>query len=149
MSKKSGIVAFLVIILIVIGIVFLSKGGERLDETVVPSTQIFEEDTGIVEEERENTIIYTDNGFSPALSTIRVGDVVTFENRSLRSMWVASALHPTHGLYPIPGGCIGSAFDACEGIDSGFSWSFTFNEKGTWKYHNHLDARFTGTIVVE
>ena len=149
MSKKSGIVAFLVIILIVIGIVFLSRGGERLDETVVPSTQIFEEDTGIVEEEGENTILYTDSGFSPALLTVSVGDVVIFENRSSRSTWVASALHPTHRLYPVSGGCIGSTFDACEGISSGFSWSFTFNERGTWRYHDHLNARFTGTIVVE
>ncbi|MCP6720334.1 MAG: hypothetical protein KJI72_03410 [Patescibacteria group bacterium] len=148
MSKKSGIVTFLVIILIVVGVVFLSKGDEERNETIVPPTAQ-EDTTGVDEESRENLVVYADDGFSPRTMTVRVGDVVTFENRSQVSMWVASALHPTHGLYPVSGGCIGSAFDACEGIDSGFSWSFTFNEKGTWKYHDHLNARFTGTIVVE
>ncbi len=137
MSKKSRIVVFLVVVITIIGVVFLLKGDGRGDET------------GIVEENRENSVIYADNGFSPAIITVGVGNVVIFENRSSRSMWVASALHPTHGLYPVSGGCISSAFDACEGIDSGFSWSFVFNEKGTWRYHDHLDARFTGTIVVE
>ncbi|OHA38709.1 MAG: hypothetical protein A3G03_02780 [Candidatus Taylorbacteria bacterium RIFCSPLOWO2_12_FULL_44_15c] len=64
-------------------------------------------------------------------------------------MWTASAVHPTHRAYPTSGGCLGSTFDACAGVQSGNSWSFKFDISGTWKYHNHLNPGDTGTIVVE
>jgi len=31
----------------------------------------------------------------------------------------------------------------------GESWSFKFDEGGTWKYHDHLNPGATGMIVVE
>ena len=64
-------------------------------------------------------------------------------------MWTASAVHPTHRAYPTTGGCLGSTFDACKGVQPGASWSFRFDIAGTWKYHNHLNPNNTGAIVVE
>jgi hypothetical protein len=66
-------------------------------------------------------------------------------------MWVASAQHPTHTVYPekTDADCLGSAFDACEGVSPGNSWSFTFNEVGEWGYHNHLRANHWGRVIVE
>ena len=58
-------------------------------------------------------------------------------------------MHPTHAIYPESGGCIGSKFDACKGLKEGESWSFTFNEKGTWNYHDHFDVSKFGKIIVE
>ncbi len=96
-----------------------------------------------------NVITYTDTGYSPSSLTIKAGEAVTFKNESSRSMWPASAMHPTHKLYPTTGGCIGSTFDACQGVLPGGSWSFQFDVAGEWKYHDHLDPTKFGTIIVE
>ncbi|MBI4119517.1 MAG: cupredoxin domain-containing protein [Parcubacteria group bacterium] len=98
---------------------------------------------------KENAVIYTASGFSPAALTVKAGETVVFKNESSNPMWAASGVHPTHTLYPTTGGCIGSTFDACKGIAPGDSWSFTFDVKGTWPYHDHLNAQKTGKIVVE
>lgn len=97
----------------------------------------------------QNIINYTDFGFSPNTLRIKVGATVVFKNNSSQSMWTASAVHPTHTVYPVSGGCIASAFDACKGIKPGSSWSFRFDIAGTWKYHNHLNPGDIGTIIVE
>ena len=99
----------------------------------------------------EATVVtFTENGYSPASVTIKKGDVVRFENRANRDTWPASAFHPTHTIYPekTTDDCLGSAFDACRGVPPGESWAFTFNHVGTWRYHDHLNASKTGTIVV-
>lgn len=97
----------------------------------------------------KNIITYTDTGYSPTILKIKNGETVIFKNNSSQSMWTASGVHPTHRLYPTTGGCIGSTFDACQGIQPGQSWSFKFDIAGTWKYHNHLNPSDTGTVVVE
>jgi len=104
---------------------------------------------------KENVVTYTNSGYSPNTITIKKGETVTFKNQSSRSMWPASAVHPTHTVYSgtsLSEHCpdtTGTAFDACKGFLPGQSWSFTFNKTGTWKYHDHLNPGATGTIVVE
>lgn len=97
------------------------------------------------------TVTYTNDGFSPETVTITRGQTVRFTNESDGDMWVASAVHPTHTVYPekTEEDCLGSAFDACQSVAPGNSWSFTFNETGEWGYHNHRRANHTGAIVVE
>lgn len=97
----------------------------------------------------QNVVTYTNAGYSPNTLRVKAGATVTFKNDSSQSMWTASGVHPTHRLYPTTGGCIGSTFDACKGIQPDNSWSFKFDIAGTWKYHNHLNPSDTGTIVVE
>jgi len=62
-------------------------------------------------------------------------------------------MHPTHTVYPGSDvkkcGSDESIFDACKGLEQGESFSFTFNEIGSWGYHDHLRASTTGKIVVE
>ncbi|MCH8889333.1 hypothetical protein IID26_02835 [Patescibacteria group bacterium] len=96
-------------------------------------------------------VTYTASGFSPTTVTISKGESVTWKNESNRRMWVASAVHPTHTIYPeqTDVDCLGSSFDACAGAGVGVSYEFTFNEVGTWKYHNHLGISNTGTVIVE
>jgi plastocyanin len=104
---------------------------------------------------KENVVTYTDAGYSPNALTIKKGETVTFKNQSSRAMWPASAVHPTHRVYSgtsLDEHCpdkTGTAFDACKGFKPGENWSFTFNKTGTWKYHDHLNPKDTGTIVVE
>ena len=98
---------------------------------------------------KENMVTYTNSGYSPSALTIKKGEMVIFKNQSSQSMWTASAVHPTHRAYPTTGGCLGSTFDTCTGIQSDGSWSFKFDIPGTWKYHNHLNPGNTGTIDVQ
>lgn len=97
----------------------------------------------------EKTIEIDDGSFRPKTLEIKKGTKVTWINRSGReSVWPASADHPTHDIYPEKGGCIGSAFDACRGLQSGEQYSFIFQEIGRWNYHDHLHVGRTGTIIV-
>src|SRR3989338_5290692 len=96
-----------------------------------------------------NIVEITSEGFNPSTLTIESGETVTWVNKGTSQPWPASAVHPSHNIYPESGGCIGSKFDACRGLKQGETYSFTFNQKGAWKYHDHLSAGSTGTIIVE
>jgi plastocyanin len=108
-----------------------------------------------VETVSENIITYTSSGFLPSTITVSVGETVTWVNESGSDMWVASAFHPTHTVYPNSDikkcGTAEAAgiFDACEGVASGESWSFTFNSAGEWNYHDHLNVSKFGKVVVQ
>lgn len=102
-----------------------------------------------------HTIEMTTTGFKPRSLTIKAGDTVVFENKDRNRHWPASAVHPTHTVYP--GSSINKCgtseeeniFDACKGMERGEEYSFAFIEKGTWNYHDHLNSALTGEIVVE
>lgn len=97
------------------------------------------------------TVNYTDAGFEPKSVTIQRGQTVQFVNMSSRGMWVGSDSHPTHTNYPTKseGDCLGSSFDTCSSLPVGESWSFTFDETGSWGYHNHTQAGHRGAIIVQ
>lgn len=89
----------------------------------------------------ENTVIYINSGYSPKELRVEKGVSVTFVNQSDLAMWTASDPHPIHTDYP--------NFDPKEGVDKGKSYSYTFEEPGTYNYHNHLSPQHTGIIIVE
>ena len=96
-------------------------------------------------------ITYTNAGYNPLSLTIKKGQTVRFLNdSSSEQTWPASAIHPTHALYPQKSSsdCLGSSFDACRALNSSEHWDFTFSEVGTWRYHDHLHTNKTGTVVV-
>lgn len=90
----------------------------------------------------------TDEGFFPRELTIKEGDAVIWINGGSRPHWPASGMHPTHAFYPEKGGCIGSMFDACRGLETDEKFEFKFNQVGAWKYHDHLNAGLGGAIIV-
>lgn len=94
-------------------------------------------------------ISYDGKAYAPATIGVKKGDLVMFVNKGTTEMWPASAMHPTHAVYPTTGGCIGSTFDACVGIPAGGSWSFVFDQAGAWKYHDHLNPSVRGTVNVK
>lgn len=107
-------------------------------------------DGAVMEGRQTVTVTFTKDGYSPKEVTIKKGDTVIFVNEDSKETWPASAVHPTHSVYPIKteSDCLGSAFDACRGLKTGESWSFTFTEIGTWRYHDHLNASKTGSVIV-
>lgn len=100
-------------------------------------------------------ITYTDAGYLPKELKIKLGDTITWKNQSSVGSWVGSALHPTHTVYSgtsLQEHCPDTAntsFDECKSSQPGESWSFTFNKKGTWRYHNHVMPSHSGSIIVE
>lgn len=86
-------------------------------------------------------ITMDETGFTPATVTVAVGSQVTFVNNGQAQHWPASAVHPTHSVLP--------GFDAKRGLGTGETYSYTFDESGTWHCHDHLIPQFTCTINVE
>lgn len=99
-------------------------------------------------------VIMTDEGYSPTDLEVKVGTTVVFTNNGQAPRWPATDEHPVHTNYP--GSDIkkcgtaeaDSIFDACRGLLTGETYSFTFTVPGSWKYHDHLRASMRGTITV-
>lgn len=87
-----------------------------------------------------HTITLRDDGFHPRTLTIRAGDTVTFKSTRTKYFWPASDPHPTHTDFAV--------FDSKAAIAPSRSWSFTFTDPGTFRYHDHLEAYYSGIIQV-
>jgi len=168
---KGLIIGIIVLVVIVAGFVYIGLRDTTPEQAPNIVVNVEEGETtteGTTEEETIDTTEETTSepqtltvdvaisGFSPKELTIKSGDTVTWTvTSSTRTHYIASALHPTHTLYP--GSAINKCntaggeniFDQCDDMKEGESWSFTFDEVGTWRYHDHLKAISTGTIVVE
>lgn len=153
------LIAIIVIALVAIGGYFLLSS-----RATAPTPEANTEGTisGTVEEEPvgDNEIAalvtYTDGGFSPATTNVKVGDTVRFVNNSSRGMWVGADDHPTHTKYDGTstrehcdnGRTTGGSFDMCRQGVPGEFWEFTFTKAGSFAYHNHAQASHGGTIIV-
>ena len=129
----------------------MQKQGQNMQEMEEEMEEMHEgmqQNMGMMQQE-PNTIEIISSGFSPKTLTISQGDAVTFVNKDTNKHWPASDPHPVHTAYPDKGGCIDSMFDACHGLITEEAFTFIFNQKGTWNYHNHLNPGVKGKIVVQ
>jgi plastocyanin len=86
------------------------------------------------------TITYGKNGFSPATTTVKSGDSVTFANNSSEDIQVDSDPHPVHT----------DDTDLNVGmISPGQSQTVVLTKKGTFGFHNHLDPSDTASITIQ
>lgn len=101
------------------------------------------------------TVKFNGAGYFSKAVSIKKGEVVTWVNESSVKTWPASAMHPTHTVYPGSdiqkcfSGKANEVFDACRGLNQGETYSFIFNEVGTWYYHDHLSPGMTGSVTVQ
>lgn len=94
-------------------------------------------------------IVITEAGFSPTSLSIIKGSTITWVNKGSLPHWPASDPHPIHTGYPSQEkGCIGSTLDACRGLNKGESYSFVFDQIGSWGIHDHLFHSHTMTVNV-
>jgi len=158
MNTKKILLAVVVLVVVVVGWMFLRNKADVVVNTPTPTPTALPTPTPTPLASpvaSKNIITYTDSGYAPNLITIKKGETVTWKNESSNPMWTASAIHPLHRAYPgsdiancgTPAGS--NQFDACSGTASGQSWSFTFNNIGTWGYHNHLNSSKFGKVIVE
>lgn len=143
-----------VVLLIVIGGVWYISSNNQPAE-VVPEALAPETTTPVPTPSPSRVIVANDAGFFPSSLAVKVGETITFKNESSQPSWPASAIHPTHTVYPSSDirkcGTQDQPmiFDACIGLASGEEWSFKFDILGTWKYHDHLNPSHYGTVIVE
>ncbi len=91
-------------------------------------------------EENEVRVQITKDGFDPALLGIKQGTKVTWTNDDTAPHSVASNPHPEHTAL--------SGLDSKEPLGSSATYSYTFNEPGTFSYHDHLNPTMNATIIV-
>ena len=160
MSTKSMVIWLVVIILVAGGAYYFTRGNS--ETPAMPPVSASQSVTTSKSPDpatpvATNKVEITANGFSPSAIKVKAGDTVTWTNNDSAPHWPATAAHPTHTVYP--GSDInkcGTAaqsgiFDACKGLAQGESYSFKFDQVGTWKYHDHVKpvAPFFGIVTVE
>ena len=89
---------------------------------------------------KEEIVTLTESGFFPQTLTVKAGTKVVWLNQRKDTATVDSAGHPIHLSYPPLN--LGT-------FKPGEQLFLVFNEKGTYKYHNHLSPNQLGTVVVE
>ena len=102
---------------------------------------IFEEEVAPIDGMGMITVRYSNTGFQPAKLTVPVGTMVEFVNQSDEEMWVASNVHPSHEIL--------ATFDQFKGVGKGQRYMYTFDKKGVWPYHDHINPALEGIITVE
>lgn len=144
-SKNYLVWGVVVLVLVFVGYYFVkgySKPAEVMqNQTTTTETAVPTVATTSGEVMAKATVDYTDTGFSPKSVTVKVGDSVTWTNKSEKAMWVASAPHPAHTDLP--------GFDELASVENGGTYSYTFTKAGSWKYHNHKGASDSGVVVVQ
>ena len=144
---KQGLIIVGVLLLAGVGFV-LTNNDDKADQTSNPNnTQQQTPSPAASSEPQNNTqqstakeISYTNDGFSPNSLTVKSGDTVTIKNTSSGTLQFDSDPHPQHTANP--------ELNVGE-VASGESKTFTVTKKGEHGYHNHLNSRDTGMLVVE
>lgn len=138
MNNKLLWVAVAVIVVVVGGALLLSNKSGNNNNTQTNNNQNAQPTQAMQITGSEVTV--TSSGFEPKSVTVKAGTRVVWTNKSGGAVTVNSAVHPTHLLWP---------FLNLGKFDDGSSVSVVFEKTGTYKYHNHLDASQTGTVVVQ
>ncbi|MBI4992021.1 MAG: cupredoxin domain-containing protein [Candidatus Harrisonbacteria bacterium] len=130
MSKKLlwGILALIVLLVAV----FLIR---RQQPTETPATTATTAPSA-----QRITVTYENNAFNPPEVKIKVGDTVIFDNQHSVAIRVSSDPHPIHTSFPEL---------ESDTLEPGNTYQLTFTKPGTVNYHNHLNPKAGGKIIVE
>jgi len=163
-GSQKYLIWFVVVAVIVLGGVYLmqsdsdtTEGEATVNDEIGETQPVFDEEA-LGEDSATNVYYEGEDGvysYSPSEVVVKAGESVSFVNNSDTDFWPASAFHPTHTNYPESDiakcGVDNDVdlFDACVPLAPGGTFTFVFNEVGTWGYHDHLNSSATGKIVVE
>jgi hypothetical protein len=86
------------------------------------------------------TITITDDGYSPKIVTVKRGAVVKVVNTSSQKSMFSSDPHPSHTK--------NNELNQST-IPPGGSQTFKVTLAGTFGFHDHLQSRYEGTLIVE
>lgn len=150
-STRNLLIIAAVVILVAVGGFLFVKSQQQSSQ--VPTPEEIKQNVTITEQSAspaesaspsammESVVVtITDSGFSPSAATVKVGESVTWINKGSTKHTVDSAVHPTHQVYPRLN--LGA-------INPGESKTLSFPDAGTFKYHDHLNPQFTGSVTVQ
>lgn len=148
MSSKNIVIILALVLLLVGGFLFVRSKNRyqnpqepvTVDNTQAePSVDNPASDSAVTKDNQ--TVTIDANGFSPKNVTIKAGESVTWSNKDTAVHEVNSVIHPTHQVYP-PLNTIGL-------LKAGQQKSLSFPDKGTYKFHDHLNPQFSGAVTVQ
>lgn len=87
-------------------------------------------------------VTYTNSGFSPVFTQVKVGEAVRFVNNSSKAMMIKSTTKPPSEQVFYPG------FSQDSSVGNGGTWTYLFTQVGAWGYMNSNIPSHTGTIIV-
>ena len=91
--------------------------------------------TGVAQASEARDVTIDNYAFSPGALAVPLGTTVTWTNRD-------------HDVHTVTADDTAPTFKSA-GLDTGDSFSFTFNKAGTYSYHCSLHPHMTGKIVVQ
>jgi len=144
--NKKALIALVVLVIVIAGAAFWlmrkdPNATESTNTTKPTSSESTPTDTTTTPgEASQKTITYSDSGYSPSTITVKTGDTIVIKNTSSHSMMFDSDPHPVHTINPELN---------VDTVAPGESRTFVVDTKGTFGYHNHLNASQKGTIIVE
>ena len=126
-------------LLVIVIIITLVGGGwyYSVSQTSNPQPASSKEDENIANAD----VTITKNGFVPVTIKVKRNTQITWTNQDTDNHQVASDPHPTHTGLP--------DFDSLEPLKQNDSYSFIFENTGSFTYHDHLNPLVKGTVVVE
>lgn len=146
MNKTTSIIGIIILVILFGGGFLLLKSSStnvQSESQIQPKTEQappVPSPTVATQQQSQNTITLTANGFSPTAFTIKAGETVTWENKSGKIATVDSDPHPMHTSYaPLNLGR----------FSDGSTLTLTFEKVGTYNYHNHFNPSAWATITVQ
>src|SRR3989344_4327240 len=145
-EQKGSILPILIIILsvVVVGYFILGKDNSQNLLTQIKQIVTKEEAGGKTESQPMDSaqVSILKEGFTTQTIKIAKNQQVTWVNQDEGPHQIASDPHPTHdGL---------AGLDSEEPLAKGDSFSFIFEEAGTYTYHDHLNpSTIKGTVIVK
>lgn len=141
---KKLAVALVVVVLIVIGVLALgdnkkSSDNQNQTRSGQNSQQPSKTNNGTNSQQptnpvQTNTVTIKDMAFSPANITVKKGTTVTWTNQDSTSHTVTET--------------DGKTGPNSQPLDQGQSFTFTYNQTGTFNYHCSIHSEMTGSVTV-
>lgn len=133
-NPKFWLLISILFVVVIAGLVFSNQENSRQQPAV--NTTINEE-----VDDLEVEVQITKDGFVPSTVSIAKGTKVTWTNVDDNPHRIASNPYPDHTELP--------SLDSKEALGPDTTYTYTFEEAGTFGYHDHYRPTMNGTIVVE
>lgn len=147
MDSRNAIIVVVILALVALAWWYISSQRSQSTLTPVPTPTVelaptqSPEATEAASQPAQAAVTILSSGFSPPEIKIKAGDSVTWLNSDSKDHQVNSVVHPTHQVYP-PLNTVGL-------LKAGQQKSLSFPDKGSYRYHDHLNPSSTGSVVVE
>jgi plastocyanin len=150
MEKRTLMIEFTIVVIIVVATVFFAKLHRPLEVVYEAPPPMTETMKAVLATSKgfQHLVSYTNNGFEPSKLTIKAGETVRFTNNSSGNLRV-TALAWDGKIYPGNGQCSRSKLDSCVSLQPQEFWEFTFDAAGAWGFANNGDQKHIGVMTVQ